>query len=162
MSNMFEKLTKKFTKYACDNEGLNLANLFAENGVYHDYIYGSFQNRKRIKTMISDYFHRDAESLFWDMYDHALQDGRGYAKYRFRFISKIPQFKGKEVIVPGFAFFKLKNGMIEEYSESVNGGLAMVQLGVNPLKIEKVFVKWLKRSLDEDKELKSLSNKISS
>ena len=34
-----------------------------------------------------------------DEYDHALQEGRGYAKYRFRFISKIPQFKGKEVII---------------------------------------------------------------
>ena len=31
-----------------------------------------------------------------------------------------------------------------EYSESVNGGIAMVQLGVKPEKMEKVFLNWYK------------------
>ena len=35
---------------------------------------------------------------------------------------------------------KIKNEFIKNYSEAVNGGLAMVQLGVNPLKMEKSIV----------------------
>ena len=152
---MFKELTNKFTQYACSNKGIDLAKLFTENGVYHDYIYGSFKNRKNISTMISSYFHRDAENLYWEMYDHAIQGQTGYAKYRFKFVSKIPEYKGKKVTVPGIAHFKLNDNLIEEYTESVNGGFAMVQLGVNPLKMEKVFLKWFKRTLDEDSQLKN-------
>ena len=37
----------------------------------------------------------------------------------------------------------------------------MVQLGVNPQKIKNVFVKWFKRTLEDDPRLKSLQNKVS-
>ncbi len=108
--------------------------------------------------MLSNLFHRDAENMIWEMYDHVFQGNKGYAKYRFGFISKVPDFKGQKVLISGFCFFKFQNKKIKEYSESVNGGLAMVQLGVNPLKIEKVFYKWLKRSLDSDVRLQKISN----
>lgn len=41
---MFEKVTQKLTQSVCNNDGENLANLFAEQGIYHDYIYGFFLN----------------------------------------------------------------------------------------------------------------------
>ena len=87
---MFETLTKNFTKYVCQNDGESLANLFSKDGCYHDYIYGNFRGRKNIQIMLSNYFHRDGEDFFWEMYDHALENNLGYVKYRFSFISKIP------------------------------------------------------------------------
>ena len=45
---MFEILTKKFTDYICTNKSKELSNLFALEGVYHDYIYGSFKGRKNV------------------------------------------------------------------------------------------------------------------
>ena len=62
-------------------------------------------------------------------------------------------FKGRKVIIPGISCFEFKDSLIKNYSEAVNGGLAMVQLGVNPLRMEKVFLKWLKRSFDDDPNL---------
>ena len=38
---MFEKVTYKLTQSVCNNDGESLTNLFADNGVYHDYIYGT-------------------------------------------------------------------------------------------------------------------------
>ena len=55
----------------------------------------------------------------------------------------------------GISFFRFKLNSIVEYSESVNGGIAMVQLGVKPEKMQKVFLKWLKRSLEHDLNLKN-------
>ena len=158
---MFEKLTYELTQSVCNNDGESLANLFADNGVYHDYIYGSFKGKKNIKLMLNNYFHRDAKNFFWKMSDHIFREDKGYAKYIFAFTSNIPEYYGKKVVVSGISFFRFKYNSIVEYSESVNGGIAMVQLGVKPEKMEKVFLKWFKRSLEDDPNLRNLyENKI--
>ena len=50
---MFEKVTNKLTKYACNNEGDKFADLFVDNGIYHDYIYGSFQGKKQMNLLLA-------------------------------------------------------------------------------------------------------------
>ena len=155
---MFADITDKFTKCVCENNLQEFGKLFATNGIYHDYIYGNFKGRNNIKRMLSDLFHRDTEQFYWKMFDHVFNNNIGYAKYRFSFISKIPEYTGKKVILSGMSSFKIKNKKILEYSESVNGGLAMVQLGISPLKMEKVFIKWFKRSLKDDPKLSLLKN----
>ena len=150
----FKNLTEKFTYYVCNNKPKKLSNLFLPDGVYHDYIYGTFKGRNNIENLISNLFYRDGKNFFWEMYDTVFENNMGYAKYRFGFTSNIKEYFGKKVILPGICFFNLKNGFINEYSEVVNGGIAMVQLGVSPNKMEKVFLKWFKRNLYEDKILK--------
>ena len=152
---MFEKVTYELTQSVCNNDGESLSNLFADNGVYHDYIYGSFKGKKNIKLMLNNYFHRDAKNFFWEMNDHVFREDIGYAKYMFAFTSKIPEYLGKRVVVSGISFFRFKFNSIVEYSESVNGGIAMVQLGVKPEKMKKVFLKWFKRSLEDDFNLRN-------
>ena len=150
---MFEDITYNLTKFACRNDPENFAKLFSEEGVYHDYIYGNFKGRDNIKIMLTNYFYRDAKNFYWKMHDHVFRDNMGYAKYRFSFTSKVPKFSGKKVVISGMSFFRLKFGAIAEYSESVNGGIAMVQLGVRPEKMEKVFINWYKRLLEDDPNL---------
>ena len=152
---MFENVTHELTQSVCNNDGENLANLFADDGVYHDYIYGSFKGKKNIKLMLNNYFHRDAKNFFWKMSDHIFREDIGYAKYMFTFTSKIPEYLGKKVVVSGISFFRFKFNCIVEYSESVNGGIAMAQLGVKPEKMQKVFLKWFKRSLEDDLKLRN-------
>ncbi|HEX4533354.1 MAG TPA: hypothetical protein VH000_03905, partial [Rhizomicrobium sp.] len=68
-----------------------------------------------------------------------------------RFVSTIPEFKGREVTIDGTSRFVLEDGLIAEYHESVNGGVAMVQLGVAAPRMEKVLRRWADRLLaDED------------
>ena len=38
--------------------------------------------------------------------------------------------------------FIVRDGRIAEYRESVNGGVAMAQLGVEPARMEKIFRRW--------------------
>ena len=38
--------------------------------------------------------------------------------------------------------FIVRDGLIAEYRESVNGGVAMAQLGVEPERMTKVFKRW--------------------
>jgi hypothetical protein len=45
-------------------------------------------------------------------------------------------------VIDGISRFRLKDGLIAEYWESVNGGVAMVQLGVEAPRIEKVLKRW--------------------
>ena len=105
--------------------------------------------------MLNNYFHRDAKNFFWKMSDHIFREDIGYAKYMFAFTSKIPEYLGKRVVVSGISFFRFKFNSIIEYSESVNGGIAMAQLGVKPEKMQKVFLKWFKRSLEDDPNLRN-------
>ena len=150
---MFKNITKKLTRYICENQSNKVAELFTSDGIYHDYIYGTFKGREKIKLMVSDYFHRDAELFSWEMFDHVFIKNIGYSKFRFAYTSKIKDYLGKRVVVGGISSFIIKKGLIASYSESVNGGLAMVQLGVKKNKMENAFIKWYRRALKEDSRL---------
>ena len=45
-------------------------------------------------------------------------------------------------MIDGISRFVLRDGLIAEYRESVNGGVAMAQLGVEPERMAKVFGRW--------------------
>ena len=47
------------------------------------------------------------------MYDHALENNLGYVKYRFSFISKIPDYKGRRVVIPGVGCFEFEDNLIK-------------------------------------------------
>ena len=66
----------------------------------------------------------------------------GYAWSLSSFTSTIAQFKGQRVVIDGMSRFIVRDGLIAEYRESVNGGVAMAQLGVEPERMAKVFKRW--------------------
>jgi hypothetical protein len=45
-------------------------------------------------------------------------------------------------VIDGMSRFIVRDGLIAEYRESVNGGVAMAQLGVEPERMTKVFKRW--------------------
>ena len=49
--------------------GKAFAELFTEDGVYHDVFYGAFAGRAKIAEMIDDWFYRTATDFRWDMHD---------------------------------------------------------------------------------------------
>jgi hypothetical protein len=76
------------------------------------------------------------------MFDPVCDGERGYAWSLSSFTSTIPKFEGSRVVIDGISHFRLRDGLIAEYRESVNGGVAMVQLGVEPERMAKVFRRW--------------------
>ncbi len=118
---------------------------FTEDGVYHDYIYGPHRGRGSIADMLENLFHRDAAEYDWTFFDPVCDGDIGYARSLSRFVSTIPEFKGREVVIDGISRFVLRDGLIAEYHESVNGGIAQSQLGIAPERMAKVMAKWTRR-----------------
>lgn len=138
----FAALLHDFTRSAESGDGARFARHFTEDAIYHDYIYGAHRGRADIAHMMADLFHRDAADYRWEMFDSVCDGEKGYAWSLSSFTSKIPQFEGRRVLIDGISRFALRDGLIAEYRESVNGGVAMVQLGVEPGRMAKVFRRW--------------------
>jgi ketosteroid isomerase-like protein len=138
----FAQLLREFTLSAESGDGARFARHFTEDAVYYDYIYGAHRGRSDIAHMLQDLFHRDATDYRWEMFDPVCDGEKGYAWSLSSFTSKIPQFEGRRVVIDGISRFILRDGLIAEYRESVNGGVAMVQLGVEPDRMVKVLKRW--------------------
>lgn len=141
-SEQFTQLLNRFCDAASRGDAKAFAACFTEDGVYHDYIYGPHKGRASIEDMLANLFHRDAKDYDWRMFDPVCNGGTAYAWSLSKFTSTVPEFQGKQVVIDGISRFTLKNGLISEYHESVNGGVAMVQLGVAAPRIEKVLKRW--------------------
>lgn len=154
----FAKLLERFTDAATHGDGKAFAACFTEDGVYHDYIYGPHTGRAAIADMLENLFHRDAADYDWRMFDPVFNGDIGYAWSLSKFKSTIPEFKDRDVVIDGMSRFVVRDGLIAEYRESVNGGVAMVQLGVAAPRIEKVLKRWadwLRQRPEVQKYLKS-------
>ena len=138
----FVGLLNDLTLSAESGDGARFASHFTEDAIYYDYIYGAHTGRADIAHMMQDLFHRDAADYRWEMFDPVFDGAMGYAWSLSSFTSKIPQFKGQRVVIDGISRFIVRDGLITEYHESVNGGVAMAQLGVEPDRLNKVFKRW--------------------
>lgn len=144
----FSALLQRLTAAADAGDGEAFAGCFTADAVYHDYIYGDHAGRTGIAQMITGLFHRDAQDYRWEMFDPVCNGSLGYARYLFRFTSRVPEFAGQRVVVEGISRFELKDGLISDYSESVNGGVAMAQLGVKPERMAKIMQRWSRQLLE--------------
>jgi ketosteroid isomerase-like protein len=143
-SSEFNRFLARFTLAAESGDGQRFAECFTPDGVYYDYIYGVHQGRDQIAHMMQNLFHRDAgEDYRWEMFDGVIDGDIGYAWSLSSFSSDIPKFKGNKVVIDGMSRFVMRDGLIAEYRESVNGGVAMKQLGVEPARMGKVFDRWI-------------------
>ena len=139
----FARLLNDFTLSAESGDGERFARHFTEDAVYYDYIYGAHQGRAEIAHMMEHLFHRDAgDDYRWEMFDPVCNGDTGYAWSLSSFTSTVPQFAGRFVVIDGMSRFVLRGGLIAEYRESVNGGVAMAQLGVEPERLVKILKRW--------------------
>ena len=140
----FEQLLDRFTRAAEAGDGPAFAACFTRDAVYHDYIYGDHVGRDEIAHMMTHLFHGDAGPDYrWEMFDPVVTGDLGYAWSLSSFTSTRQEFEGRRVLIEGMSKFRLRDGLICDYAESVNGGVGMTQLGVAPERMVKVFRKWL-------------------
>ena len=133
----FAALLGDLTQSAESGDGARFARHFTEDAVYYDYIYGAHRGRADIAHMMQDLFHRDAADYRWEMFDPVFDGEKGYAWSLSNFTSKIPQYAGQRVVIDGMSRFVVRDGLIAEYRESVNGGVAMAHA-----RMTKVFKRW--------------------
>src|SRR5262245_19308023 len=109
-------LLKKFCSAVERRDGKAFAELFTEDGVYHDVFYGAFTGRAKIAEMVDDWFHRTARDFRWDMF-RPVTDGKTlYAYYTFSYVSTLPEAQGKNggkrVGFDGVSIMTLHDGQI--------------------------------------------------
>jgi ketosteroid isomerase-like protein len=122
---------------ACD--GKAFASYFTEDGVYHDDFYGAFAGRERLASLVTDWLHKDARNLRWDMVE-PVSDGRHlYARYIFSYDSTLPEARGARAMFEAVSIMSLRDGKIADYREVISGGTAFVDMHFHPERIFKIF-----------------------
>ena len=136
-----EELLRAFCGAVEQRNGKAFADLFVEDGVYHDVFYGAFKGRTEIAGMIDDVFYRTATDFRWDMHS-PLSDGEQlYAHYTFSYRSTLPEATGARVMFEGVAMMKLRDGRIASYHEIANTAPAFVDMNFAPERIVKILGK---------------------
>ena len=121
--------------------GKAFAELFTEDGVYHDVFYGAFKGREKIAEMIDDWFHRTARDFRWEMFRPVSDGTMLYAYYTFSYVSTLPEAKGKRVGFDGVSIMRLSNGRIAEYREVANAAIGLLDIGFAPERVAKILNK---------------------
>jgi uncharacterized protein (TIGR02246 family) len=134
-------MLKNFCEAVERRDGRAFADLFTEDGVYHDVFYGAFKGRAKIAEMIDDWFYRTASDFRWDMHQPASDGEMLYARYTFSYRSKPPEAKGARAMFEGVAIMKLRDGRIFEYHEVANTAPAFVDMNFAPERIAGIAAK---------------------
>src|SRR5262245_29948191 len=112
-----EQLLRTFCDAVEQHNGKAFAELFTEEGVYHDVFYGAFKGRTKIAEMIDEVFYRTAADFRWDMHSPVTDGKTLYAHYTFSYRSTLPEAKGARVMFEGVDMMKLSDERILEYHE---------------------------------------------
>jgi ketosteroid isomerase-like protein len=136
-----EQLLRAFCDAVEQHNGKAFAELFTEDGVYHDVFYGAFKGRADIAKMIDEVFYRTATDFRWDMHSPVTDGKTLYAHYTFSYRSTLPEAKGARVMFEGVAMMKLRDRKILEYHEVANTAPAFVDMNFAPERIAKIFAK---------------------
>ena len=146
----FMDLLDRFTQAVEAGDGQALASLFAPDGVYDDTFYGAFAGRDAIAEMLEKRFWGDANAFLWDMYEPVFDTARnlGYARWVFSYSSTMEDSRGRRVAFDGMSRFSTENGLIVSYREVFSAGLALVQLDMEPGRIDTI----LRRLVDKHKK----------
>src|SRR6476660_137184 len=134
-------LLRAFCDAVEQRNGKVFAELFTEDGIYHDVFYGGFEGRAKIADMIDDVFYRTATDFRWDMHAPVSDGHTLYARYTFSYRSTLPEAKGGRAMIEGVAIMTLRDGKISAYHEVANTASAFVDLNFAPERIAKIVAK---------------------
>jgi hypothetical protein len=137
----FATLLQTFAARVEANDGAGFSSLFTPEATYHDYFFGAHTGSAAISAML-DRFHEGGEDYRWEFFEPLADERTGYARYRFSYRSKVPGSAGKPIAFEGFCRMRLKHGLIEEYAEVFDRGVAFVQLGFAPGKVARLLEKY--------------------
>ena len=137
-----EQLLRAFCDAVEQHKGKAFAELFAEDGVYHDDFYGAFVGRERVAEWVTDWLHKDARAMRWDMLDPVYADGRLYTRYIFSYDSTLPEALGKRAMYEAVSIMSLReDGKITSYREVVNSGTAFADMDFHPERLFKIYAR---------------------
>jgi ketosteroid isomerase-like protein len=133
-----QAMLKTFCDAVERRDGRAFADLFTEDGVYHDVFYGAFEGRGKIAELIDDWFYRTASDFRWDMHSPVSDGETLYARYTFSYRSELPEANGARAMFEGVAIMQLRAGKILQYHEVANTAPAFVDMNFVPERVAKI------------------------
>jgi limonene-1,2-epoxide hydrolase len=134
-------MLRAFCQAVEQRNGAAFAELFTEDGVYHDVFYGAFEGRAKIVEMIDDWFYRTAADFRWDMHAPVSDGETLYARYTFSYRSLLPEANGARAMFEGVAIMKLRGGKIASYHEVANTATGFLDMNFAPERIAKIVAR---------------------
>ena len=134
----FESMLQAFAQAVHDRDTQGLAGLFTADGRYHDGFFGTHQGRDAIAAML-DRFHVGGEDFAWQFVEPLASAELGYARYCFSYRSREAARRGELVVFDGMARMRLRDGLIADYAEVFDRGIAFTQLGYEPPRVIKLL-----------------------
>jgi len=142
----FGKLLDNFAAAVVANDGEGLGALFAPDGIYADEFFGAHKGHAAIAAMLQR-FHDTGGDYRWDFFDPVSDGATGYARFRFSYVSRLPEAAGRPVVFEGISCFRFDAGLIAHYSEAFDRGVALVQLGFPAERIRRILEKAAARNV---------------
>jgi ketosteroid isomerase-like protein len=136
-----ENMLRDFCSAVEQHDGQRLAQLFCEDGVYHDVFYGAFAGRERIAELIDVWFYKDADDFRWDMVDPVFDGQTLYTRYLFSFRSLLPEARHARAMFEGVSLMKIRDSRIAEYREIANVAPGLVDMNFAPERIAKIVTR---------------------
>jgi uncharacterized protein (TIGR02246 family) len=131
-------LLERFAHAVAVRDTTGFASLFTPDGRYHDGFFGAHDGRDAIAAML-ERFYVGGEAFFWQFFDPAVAGDIGYARYVFSYRSRQPDSAGQVIVFEGIAQLRLRGGLIAEYDEAFDRGIAFTQLGYDTARIGKLL-----------------------
>jgi glucan biosynthesis protein len=152
----FETMLEQFSRAAAAGDAARFTQLFAPDGRYHDSFFGTHQGRAAIAAML-ERFSVGGEHFTWQFSDPVSSAQLGYASYRFSYVSKEPESRGQLIVFEGMSRFRLQDDLIAEYAEVFDRGVAFVQLGYEPARINKLLGRYARQWRDSEAAIEHLA-----
>lgn len=136
-----ESLLGDFSAAAAGGDTARLAALFTPDGCYDDYFFGPHRGREAIVRML-ERFYVGGEQFRWQFLEPLANERLAYARYCFSYRAREGARAGELVVFEGMARLRLRDGLIEDYAEVFDRGVAFVQLGYEPVHVHKLLVRY--------------------
>lgn len=138
----FPDLLDRFASAAAAGDARRFAALFTPEGSYDDGFFGVHRGRTAIAAML-ERFHAGGEAFRWQ-FAEPLADARiGYARYVFSYRSKQPESRGRLIVFEGMSRFAFgSDGLIADYAEVFDRGVAFVRLGYAEPRVAKLLARY--------------------
>ena len=80
-----------------------------------------------------------ADDFRWDMVNPVRQGDMIYSRVIFSYVSSLPGAMKPRVLMESVSMMRLKDGLIQEYTEVVNNGPSLVECGLPPEHVAKIL-----------------------
>jgi len=137
-----EALLQRFVSTVSAGDSAGFSALFSPDGCYDDGFFGLHRGRAGIAGML-DRFHVGGERFRWQFTDPLASAELAYASYCFSYRSRQPESLGRLIVFEGMARLRLRDGLIADYAEVFDRGMAFVQLGYERPRVNKLIDRYV-------------------